>query len=131
LFNNLRDFFSLAKFSGPVNFGSQEIIYQQVTIQDIGPLSSQDKVAFQAAAGSCRRCLSTVIGLGCPAGNDGVAALFQSFTQEKFQFTGFIASGCKPGLVITLHQDSRTTQLIGESIQGNQGGREAAQYFSW
>ena len=121
---DLRDAFTLAMLLRPVDPAAEDPVQQQIALQLVRALDTQDQVAFDAEFRCRCRCLPTMVRLCCAGRNDRIATLLERITQQVFNLPGLVPAERKAGLIISLHEDRRTAENMAQTRQLNNRRRE-------
>ena len=109
----------------PNDFGSKELIQEEVGAGLRGRFADENKDAAKAEPGGGSGGLAAVVGLQGPGGEERVGSQGLGFGDEEFQFAGLVAAEGEAGLVITLDEEMRAGEGFfeaGEGIRWGWGG---------
>lgn len=93
--------------------------------RSVGP--AEREVALEAESVGGGRRHPTVVGLRATPGHQRVAAPGEGFGAEMLELSGLVAAERQTGLVVTLDQEARTAEPVGQAVERFERGRPMRQ----
>jgi hypothetical protein len=110
-----------------VNGRTEEVVEQQVAVGSRGWRTTEQQVAVETERGGGRGGLAAVVRLRGAGGDQHVGALRKGGTDQELELARLVAAETQAGLVVALDQQPWTAELVLESRQTVQRGRQERQ----